>query len=128
MLRRATRVLDTLVDEGVTDAEQVVAAGISRGAFIALHFAARDERVGAVAALAPVTDLERLAEFAGARAPAAVRALKLERVAHRLACRSIWIAIGSHDDRVGTEGARVSLHVPSPRAPPPRTRGVGRGP
>ena len=51
-----------LVDTGRADPARITLAGSSRGAFIALHCAARDDRVGAVVAAKPVTELGVLQE------------------------------------------------------------------
>ena len=100
----AARVLDFLVHEGYTDPHRVAACGTSRGGFIALHFAAAEPRVKCVAAFAPVTDLLLLREFAGLPDNRqATEALSLVNHAGQLAGRPVWICIGNHDQRVGTD-------------------------
>src|SRR5205085_2081100 len=54
---RCTRVLDYLVAEKYADPARAAAAGISRGGFLALHWAAAEPRVRCVAAFSPVTEL-----------------------------------------------------------------------
>jgi dienelactone hydrolase len=108
-LARASSVLRYLIDQGYTDPQHVAVCGTSRGGFVALHFAAREPRVRAAAAFAPVTDLVALTEFAGMESHAATRALALVQVADRLADRAVWITIGSTDHRVGTEHAVTFL-------------------
>jgi len=98
-------VLDYLVAEGYADPARIVAAGTSRGGFIAFHVAAADARIKAVVAFAPVTDLLALSEFTGMQDHAEVRALAAERLAARLAGRPIWMCIGNHDTRVDTDRA-----------------------
>jgi esterase FrsA len=102
---KVSPVLDYLVAEGYADPARIVAAGTSRGGFMALHAAAADARIRAVMAFAPVTDLLALKEFSGVRNQAGVRALATENLAPRLACRPIWICIGNHDTRVDTDRA-----------------------
>jgi dienelactone hydrolase len=101
-VRRVSRILDYLRDEGYADPTRVGAAGISRGGYLALQFAAAERRVRAVAAFAPVTNLLALREFAGAEDNALARSLSLLRFADRLAARPILITIGTTDYRVGT--------------------------
>jgi dienelactone hydrolase len=128
------KVLDYLIAEKLTDPERVAALGTSRGGFVAVHFAAADPRVRCVAAFAPVTDLAALSEFRGVGDDPFVQSLSLERQAHALAERPIWLVIGDRDERVGTDRAiqfarrvttaaleaqrspRVELHVlPEPK-------------
>jgi len=80
VLARASSVLRYLIDHGYTDPQRVAVCGTSRGGFIALHFAAVEPRVRAVAAFAPVTDLTALTEFAGMESHARTRALALVQV------------------------------------------------
>jgi dienelactone hydrolase len=104
---RCTKVLDHLIAEGWTDPARVAAAGTSRGGFLALHLAAAEPRVRAVAAFAPVTKLRALAEFDGIKDKAAMAAdaLALNHYADKLAGRPIWVCIGNNDLRVGTNNA-----------------------
>ena len=132
--RRLAIVLDHLISTGRTDPKQVAICGTSRGGFLAMHFAAFDDRVGAVAAFAPVTDLLMLREFGGAEENEIVNQYRFTELANRLAGRPVWIVIGDQDQRVGTDAAiaaaraitraslernvtsRVTLHVlPEPR-------------
>jgi dienelactone hydrolase len=104
---KASAVLDYLVQEKYTDPHRVAACGTSRGGFIALHFAAAEPRVRCVAAFAPVTDLLALREFAGMEKHPATRGLALAGSADKLADRALWLCIGNHDERVGTDLAIV---------------------
>jgi dienelactone hydrolase len=101
--KKVSAVLDYLVKEGYTDPRRVAACGTSRGGFMALHAAAAEPRVRAVVAFAPVTDLLALREFAGMEKHAATKALALARHADELAGRAVWLCIGNHDERVGTD-------------------------
>jgi len=102
---RATAVLDHLIKEGYTHPHRVAVCGTSRGGFLALHFSVADPRVRCVAAFAPVTDLLVLREFAKADKPKRARTLALIRHADKLAGRAVWLCIGNHDERVGTDEA-----------------------
>lgn len=86
----------------------IVACGVSRAAYCVLRLAAADPRIRAVAGLAPVTDWRCLREFSAVRHQPAVAALALDRWVEPLAERAIYLAIGNHDDRVGSD-ACVSL-------------------
>lgn len=100
---RLSQVLDELIARGLTDPRRIAAVGTSRGGFIALHFAAADLRVKAVAAFAPVTDLAALTEFRGAEDDPLVRSLALGLQVKALAGRAVWLTIGDRDTRVGTD-------------------------
>jgi dienelactone hydrolase len=100
--KRCTEVLDFLVAEGYTDPKQVAACGTSRGGFCALHLAAAEPRVRAVTCISPVTDLLVLREFAGLK-PQQFETLNVVSLADKLAGRAIWLSIGNHDERVGTD-------------------------
>lgn len=102
---QASAVLDYLVQEGYTDPQKVAACGTSRGAFIALHFAAADPRVRCIIAFAPLTDMCVLREFDGAQRHAATRGLSIIHKAHQLADRGVWLCIGLDDERVSTDSA-----------------------
>lgn len=101
--RRLSEVLDHLITAGLADSDRIAICGTSRGGFLALHFAAHDRRVKAVAAYAPVTDLMVLREFKGADNMPLVAKLSVVRLANRLATQSVWIIIGDRDERVGTD-------------------------
>ena len=99
---RCRDVLDHLVQSGLTDPARVAATGTSRGGFCALHFAAAEPRVRAVAAVSPVTDPLVLREFASV-AEAKAAPLKVSRLGSALADRAVWVSIGDQDARVGTD-------------------------
>lgn len=102
---RLSQVLDHLVAQKWSDPQKIVACGTSRGGFAALHLAASDARVKAVAAYSPVTDLSAVREFHGMARSATTDALDLNNHAASLAKIPIWIMIGDRDERVGTDRA-----------------------
>ncbi|MEZ6128876.1 MAG: prolyl oligopeptidase family serine peptidase [Planctomycetaceae bacterium] len=102
---RLSAVLNHLIETGRTDPNQIAVCGTSRGGFLALHFAAHDERVRCVAAFAPVTDLAGLSEFRGHTEHPFVKQLSAIHQADKLAGRPVWIVIGDQDERVGTHHA-----------------------
>jgi len=104
-LKKVSAVLDYLISGGYTDRQRILASGTSRGGFIALHFAAADPRVRAVAAFAPVTNLLTLREFAGMEHHPATNSFALIHQAGKLADKAVWIIIGNKDERVGADHA-----------------------
>lgn len=100
---RVRGVLDHLIATGATDPARVAACGTSRGGFMALHLAASDPRIKAVAAFAPVTNLMALREFNGASNTEHVAGLSLLANAEKFAGRSLWMVISDRDDRVSTD-------------------------
>jgi pimeloyl-ACP methyl ester carboxylesterase len=102
-ISRTENVLDHLIATGATDPERIAVCGVSRGGFMAFHLAARDERVRAVVAMAPVTRLAAVKEFQQLRHPERAEALSTTKLADRLADQKVWIAIGDRDCRVGTD-------------------------
>ena len=101
-VERCMDVLDFLVAQGYTDPERVAATGTSRGGFCALHFAASEPRVRAVAGVSPVTNLLSLGEFSNVTEEQ-VRNLNVSHLAEKLAGRAVWLSIGNDDQRVGTD-------------------------
>lgn len=104
-VKRLSAILDHLITEGYTDRTRVAACGTSRGGYIALQFTAHDPRVHCVAAYAPVTDLTVLREFHGAEQNSLVQSLNAVNQSEKLAGRHVWLIIGDHDERVGTDHA-----------------------
>jgi pimeloyl-ACP methyl ester carboxylesterase len=94
--------LPTQVDR--LGAGPIVAIGTSRSGFIALLAAAHDRRLHNVIAVSPVVELTRLEEFKGF-ANSQRSSTDLYALAPALAERSVFIEIGSRDERVGTEPA-----------------------
>jgi len=122
---RVNDVVAYLLASGMADPARIAAAGISRGGFMALHAAAGNPHICAVAALAPVTDLHALREFTGQEANPLLDRLAIINAVDTLATRALWLTIGNRDDRVGTDKAlafaqaliatgepcRLTLHV-----------------
>ena len=96
-------VIDECLRRGLAEKGGVVVAGVSRGGYCALRLAAADERISAVAALAPVTDWRAVTEFAAIKDRPETAALTLAHFAPQLAGRRVYVAIGNYDLRVGTD-------------------------
>lgn len=100
---KTSRVLNHLIAEGYSDPLRLVVSGTSRGGFTAFHVAAAEPRFKYVIGFAPVTHLPTLAEFSGTSSNPAVLEYSAIHLAPKLADRSVWIAIGNNDVRVGTD-------------------------
>lgn len=101
---RATAVLNYLVANEYTDPTRVAAMGISRGGFMAVHWMAANPGVSVIAAVAPVTELLALTEFNGMAPHALTQSLDLTNLAATPNLQHpLWITIGNHDTRVGTD-------------------------
>jgi dienelactone hydrolase len=101
-LEEASAVITRCLQEGWTEAGRVVAYGVSRGGYLALRLLAHDSRVGAAAAIAPVTDWRDLTEFAAERTREDLGDLRLSQYAAALAGKRVFLVIGNADDRVST--------------------------
>lgn len=103
---RMKQVVDHLIAEGLTDPERIVAAGTSRGGFLAIHYAAFDPRVAGVVAYAPATDLSVVHKyFDVARDAPMVDQLSVFHQAPNLVGRPMLIFVGDRDDGVATDTA-----------------------
>lgn len=96
-------VIDACLTQGIGQNGKFVVCGVSRAGYCALRLAASDPRIRGIAALAPVTDWRRLREFAAVKEQPAVAALAIDNWVTQLADRAVYLAIGNHDDRVGTD-------------------------
>jgi len=96
-------VIDACLARGWGDPERIFACGVSRGGYCALRLMAADTRIQGVAALAPLVDWRSLSEFAAIQDRTGLALLALEHWAHGLAGRALYLAVGNHDHRVGTD-------------------------
>jgi esterase FrsA len=101
-LDAAQEALAFAVREQFADPSKLAIAGLSRGAFIAAHLAAREERFRFLLGFAPLTRLSRIREFAHLQNHPLVDALDLVQLAPLLASRHIRLYIGNEDTQVGT--------------------------
>ncbi|SDS29586.1 alpha/beta hydrolase family protein [Microlunatus soli] len=106
-LDQLTEIVDRLIDDGSSDPRRMAITGTSRGGYLALQAVARDHRLRAVAAYAPVVDLGRLREFDAVDAELIEQWNVLRRV-EDLVGRPVFLVIGDRDHRVGTD-ATISL-------------------
>lgn len=94
--------LDFLVAEGYVNPNKVGAAGLSRGGFIAAHFAAQDERVKNILGFAPLTKLEEHSAFKTEEIRPILEKLSLKNFNERMSDKTVRAYIGNRDTSVGT--------------------------
>ncbi|MSU65393.1 MAG: hypothetical protein EXS38_04655 [Opitutus sp.] len=105
-------VIDECIRRGWGEKGRIVVCGVSRGGYFAIRLAADDDRIVAVAGLAPVTDWRNLTEFSSAKERKDVADLALDHFVKPLAGRRVYVAIGNSDRRVGSEAsARFALSL-----------------
>jgi hypothetical protein len=94
--------IEELLAQGVLLAHHIAACGLSRGAFIATHLAARKEVIRTILGFAPLTSYSFLKEMLHVPQHPLFDALDLKHLAKKLYDRKIRYYIGNHDTRVGT--------------------------
>lgn len=99
----ATDVLTYLIDSGQADPDRIAVCGTSRGAFMAMHWAARDKRVKCIVAIAPITKLDVVEEFHSMRHPGSADSASTHNLVDQLVGRNMWIVIGDCDERIDTD-------------------------
>lgn len=103
MTREVTAVLDGAERLGVLPSGRVCVSGCSRGGYLALRALAADSRISYASAVCPVTGWEHLLEFQNVASEEKLLRQNLRNFAPQLAGKGIYLAIGTHDDRVSTE-------------------------
>lgn len=98
----AQKAIDFCVEERFIDVSKLGAAGLSRGAFVAAHLAAKDERFRHIVGFAPLTKLGYIREFEHLSENPIATSLDLIHLADRLGDRHIKLYIGNEDTQVGT--------------------------
>jgi esterase FrsA len=101
-LDHAERAIEFAIAEQFIDASKLGAAGLSRGAFMAAHLAARDERFRHILGFAPLTKLCYIREFHHLLDHPIPKGLDLIHLADKLGDRHIKLYIGNEDTQVGT--------------------------
>ena len=94
--------VEMLIERDVLIPDRIAAAGLSRGAFIAVHAAASIPQFRLILGFAPLTDLSLAKEFHELRNDALAQSLNLEHLAPSLVHHPLRFYIGNHDTRVGT--------------------------
>ncbi len=83
-------------------AQKIAVAGLSRGAFIASHLAAKDKRVCGLLGFAPLTRLDKSPDFLELNSSLHLADLDLINIVAQLARLPVKFFIGNRDLRVGT--------------------------
>ena len=109
---QAKQAVDFTVKQRFVDPHKLGIAGLSRGAFIAAHLAARDPRFQTMLAFAPLTKLEKAKEFSAMQEHPLVKALDAFALAPLLADRRIRFYIGNKDTRTDTHSCyEFAMHL-----------------
>lgn len=95
--------LDFLLEKEYIQPDQIAAAGLSRGAFIAFHFASQDPRVKTILGFSPLTQLDQSSYFKELENHPVVKSLSVDTLIPTLARCKIRCYIGNRDTLVGTE-------------------------
>ena len=117
---KVCRAIDWLVETGTIDPASIAVGGLSRGAFVATHIAARDTRIKTLIGFAPLTRLSRVAEFADCTRQA--EALDFDHLTDKLThLHHLRYYISNHDTRVDTDACysvirKLALAVHAKRA------------
>ena len=102
--------LDFLIAEGYVDRDSIGAAGLSRGAYMATQFAAKDVRVGTVLGFAPLTRLETIKDFKTSGDPDSLSEHALENLIPDLLKKKLRFYIGNYDTLVSTPYCFSFIH------------------
>jgi dienelactone hydrolase len=94
--------LDFAIQERFINPDKIAVGGLSRGGFVALHAAAKQERLQYVLAFAPITKLSKLKEFSSLSNNPLIDAYDIERIGSKLGSRNIRFHIGNRDTLVDT--------------------------
>lgn len=92
--------IQSLIDEKIIDPKRIYVAGLSRGAFIATHLAAKNPLIQTILGFAPLTDLSVLNEN---ETPFDYSPYNLSALKEKLYHKKIRFYIGNHDTRVHTD-------------------------
>lgn len=96
----------SLLEEG-----KAAVAGLSRGAFVATHLAARVPAFRFILGYAPMTRLSSQPGFSKIKEDKAIQALSLYHLADKLEKAAVRFYIGNNDTRVGTEHCFHFIHT-----------------
>lgn len=98
----AQQAMYALTAQGVLLPDRTAVAGLSRGAFVAAHIAARIPSLQWILGFAPLTDISIAKEFHSLTHLPSVTSLSLEHLAEKLTNRKVRFYIGNLDTRVST--------------------------
>lgn len=101
-LEKAHFALEFALRERWIDPRHLGVAGLSRGGFIATHFAAQEEKIRFLLGFAPLTSLKKAREFSEMEDHPLVHSLDLVHLTPSLIHKHTRFYIGNRDTRVGT--------------------------
>lgn len=99
---QCTHALNFLISNEISDPNHLGAAGLSRGAFIATHFAAKDRRIQTILGFAPLTRLETIRDLKIMENRQILDPFSLENLIPQLINKTLRFYIGNHDSLVNT--------------------------
>lgn len=101
-LTSAVSAIEKIASAGYTSSHKIGVAGLSRGAFIASHVAARSPLVHSVLGFAPLTQLHKTKEFASLTDDPRVMSYSISHQIPQLVGKNLRFYMGNRDERVGT--------------------------
>lgn len=102
--------LDFLINKQYINSKHIGVAGLSRGAYIATQFAAKEERIGTILGFAPLTGLETMKDFESIIDLSLVKFLSLENFIPDLIGKTLRFYIGNYDTLVSTSRCFSFIH------------------
>lgn len=110
-LEKALAALHFLEKKGALLPKKVASSGLSRGAFIATHLAARTEIISHILGFAPLTALSYAESLSEAWDSPILKSLDLDRTIPQIIGKKVRFYIGNHDTLVGTERCFQWIHT-----------------
>ncbi|KIC75296.1 Uncharacterized protein DB42_AK00960 [Neochlamydia sp. EPS4] len=104
-LQSCIKNIEYLIQQGFVDEERIAVGGLSRGAFIATHLAAREPRLKYVLGFAPMTKLSSLEKTNHLE-----KEWDLHGLIYQLVNKQFRFYIGNRDNRVGTYACFDFIH------------------
>lgn len=104
-VKKVEKALAYLIDEKIASPSKIAVVGLSRGAFISFHVAAKCREIKYILAFAPLIDLYSLSEFASIKDNLLIQSLHPNKLSSSLIEKEIRMYIGNNDTRVGTQNA-----------------------
>lgn len=104
------KTLSYLIDCSYVDQAFIGVAGLSRGAYLATHVAAKDERIHTILGFAPLTTLETMKDFQELKEDPLIQSLSLKNIIPELTNKKIRFYIGNYDTLVDTAQCFSFIH------------------
>lgn len=95
--------ISILLSLNIFEKKRIASIGLSRGAFIAMHMAAKFHEIDTLLLYAPLTRLERIKEFADIPSSPILTSLDINNLIPALSNKAIRAHIGGRDTRVSTD-------------------------